>query len=98
MPALNNNAVDNAIIFLIYFPPVNAEFGGTELQKRQQKNPDKMSGDESYLKNRNPAPLSTTVRNIWLKPLQVTRLIANTSWPQINLCAIHGCGTASASD
>jgi hypothetical protein len=39
MPALNNNAVDNAIIFLIYFPPVNAEFGGTELHKKATKKP-----------------------------------------------------------
>jgi hypothetical protein len=62
--ALTISAIAVVNIFLIYFPPVSAEFGGTELQNGNKKTLTILSGDESYQKNRNPAPRSTTVRNI----------------------------------
>jgi hypothetical protein len=59
-----SSANNLATLFLINFPPVSAEFGGTELQNGNKKTLTILSGDESYQKNRNPAPRSTTVRNI----------------------------------
>jgi hypothetical protein len=37
--ALTISAIAVVNIFLIYFPPVNAEFGGTELHKKATKKP-----------------------------------------------------------
>jgi hypothetical protein len=36
---VNKSAIAVVIILFIYFPPVNAEFGGTELHKKATKKP-----------------------------------------------------------
>jgi hypothetical protein len=36
---VDSSANNLATLFLIYFPPVNAEFGGTELHKKATKKP-----------------------------------------------------------